>query len=416
MRFFFLFLACISASVVQVALAHPKVTLGIDVLLQDAAYRKLIQGKRIGLVTNHTAVNAKLQSSIELLKAEKKTLSLQALFAPEHGIAGLVYAEEKVQDAHDADGIPIYSLYGTTRRPTPEMLKGIDVIIFDMQDIGSRSYTYISTLFYVMEEAAKSKVKVIVADRPNPMGGKIVDGLLMDPNLRSFVGYINVPYCHGMTVGELALLFNSEYQIGCDLAVIPMKGWTRSMHFRDTGLHWIPTSPQIPEADTPFYYPATGILGELQIVNVGIGYTLPFKVVGAPWINAVEFADKLNALKFSGVHFQPFYYCPFYGSFKDKHCQGVLIVITDHTTYKPVTTQYLIIGMLKSLYPKQFKKALQSMKNRQEMFSKVNGTADVYRIITNEQYAIYELKKRCQMDRDTFSPTRKKYLLPDYQD
>jgi uncharacterized protein YbbC (DUF1343 family) len=296
------------------------------------------------------------------------------------------------------------------------MLKGIDVIIFDIQDIGSRSYTYISTLFYVMEEAAKKKIPVIVTDRPNPLGGKMVDGLLLDPKWRSFVGYINVPYCHGMTIGELALFFNQEYQVNCSLTVIPMKGWKRSMTFSDTGLHWIPTSPHIPEPDTPFFYPTTGILSELQFVNTGIGYTLPFKVVGAPWIKSGEFAGKLNALNFPGVFFQPFHYCPFFGSLKNKNCEGVKIIITDSSVYLPVTTQYLIIGMLKSLYPKQFKEGLKDMKNRREMFTKVNGSEEVYRIITEEQYAIYELKALCQRDREIFLPIRKRYLLSEYLD
>jgi len=265
-------------------------------------YASLLKNKRIGLITNHTAVDSQLQSSIELFKANSKgAYTLAALFGPEHGIYGYGYAEEKIANGKDKDGIPIYSLHGKTRRPTEQMLQDIDLLVFDIQDIGSRSYTYISTMFYSMEEAAKLKIPMVVLDRPNPINGVVVDGPLLDENCRSFVSYISVPYCHGMTVGELAQFFNKEYKVGCNLTVVPMKGWQRSMSFHDTGLPWIPTSPHSPEADSALYYPATGILGELQMVNIGVGYTLPFKCVGAPWIDGEAFAEQLNAQNFPGV-------------------------------------------------------------------------------------------------------------------
>jgi len=184
-------------------------------------------------------------------------------------------------------------------------------LLFDVQDIGTRSYTFISTLFYCMEEAAKASIPFIVLDRPNPMGGIVVDGPLLDEEWRSFLGYIKVPYCHGMTIAELALFFNEEYKVGCKLTVIPMRGWKRTMVFTQTGLPWMPTSPQIPEADTPFFYPATGLIGHCSIVNIGIGYTLPFKLVGAPWVEAEKFADALNQQKLPGVYFSLFITVPF---------------------------------------------------------------------------------------------------------
>ncbi|WP_079989577.1 exo-beta-N-acetylmuramidase NamZ family protein [Candidatus Protochlamydia phocaeensis] len=391
------------------------VKLGIDNLFTPA-YCSLLKGKRIGLITNHTAINAERQSTIELFKSQqhKYGYTLAALFAPEHGLTGVHYADEKVKHSQDPSGIPIYSLHGSTRRPTTAMLKELDLLVYDIQDIGSRSYTYISTLFYAMEEAAKQHIPVLVLDRPNPLGGLVVDGPLLEEKWRSFVGYINVPYCHGLTIGELALYFNGEYQIGCSLTVVPMQGWKRHMTFADTNLTWIPTSPHVPEAQTVFYYPTTGLLGELQIVNIGIGYTLPFKIVGAPWIDAALFSQKLNEQRFPGVHFQPFHYRPFFGRFAHQDCQGVLIVITDFKSYLPVTTQYLLIGMLKSLYPEEFKKALETAPQRQAMFNKVNGTDEVYRIIKEEPYVTWKLRALHQKERDAYLVKRRSYLLPLY--
>lgn len=408
---FFLFVICFTQS-----FAHEpiKVTVGMEVLLTEK-YKVLLSGKRIGLITNHTAVDSKMRSSIDLLKLHAPTYgyTLSALFGPEHGITGEDHAEEKIE-LKQLGGIPIYSLHGATRRPTEKMLKGIDLLIFDIQDIGSRSYTYISTLFYAMEEAAKHHIPFIVTDRPNPINGVTVDGPMLEEKWRSFVGYVNVPYCHGMTVGELARFFNEEYKVGCDLQVIPMKGWNRQMTFNDTALPWVPTSPYIPEASTVFYYPMTGVLGELQIANIGIGYTLPFKLVGAPWIHAKNFADKLNAQNLPGVHFHPFHYKPFYGKCAKKNCQGVLITVTDPLQYLPVTTQYVIMGILKSLYPSKFKEAMQESSHRREMFAKVNGTDRIYQIFQEKQFVVWELREFDKQQREAFLLKRKKYLIKNY--
>lgn len=395
--------------------ATPKVTVGADLLFSEEHADKLNK-KRIGLITNHTAVNRNMTSTISLVKqnAKKFNYTLTALFAPEHGITGGSHASELILDQRDEDNIPIYSLHGKTKRMTPEMLKKIDVLIYDIQDIGSRSYTYIATLFYAMEEAAKQNIEVIVLDRPNPINGIVIDGPMMDSDLRSIVGYINVPYCHGMTIGELALFFNAEYKIGCKLNVVKMKGWTRKMSFQDTGLSWIPTSPNIPEATTPFYYPMTGLLGELQIVNIGIGYTLPFKVVGAPWIDAKKLTAKLNAQKFPGVHFEPFYYKPFFGRFKNEDCQGALIFVTNPLIFKPVSTQYLMIGILKALYPEKFQEGIDSSKSRKEMFTKVNGSPEIYKIMTELTNIVWKLRSFHEKERADFGILRKKYLIPDY--
>jgi uncharacterized protein YbbC (DUF1343 family) len=408
--FFLLFLPVIGE-------AKPKVQVGSEVLF-STPYAEILTGKKIGLVTNHTAVSSSMQLTLELLHKHSKQYkySVTALFAPEHGIQGFAYAGETIEDQSSLNGLPIYSLHGKTRRPTELMLHDIDLLIYDIQDIGSRSYTYITTLFYVIEAAAKANIPVLVLDRPNPINGITIDGPMLNEDLRSFVGYVNVPYCHGMTVGELAQFFNKEYKIGCNVQVIPMKGWKRSMSFKDTGLHWIPTSPNIPESSTAYFYPTTGFLGELGIVNIGIGYTLPFKVVGAPWINAKKFAQALNSQKPSGVHFEPFYYRPFYGKFAGQDCQGIFIVITDPKIYKPVTTQYLIIGILKSLYSNEFKQALTLAKGSFEIFNKVNGTPEVLQIIQEQPYIAWPLKLLHQKQRDNFKQLRLQYLIPDYKD
>ena len=406
MRQFFLILFYLCSTGLT---AH--VDLGVDVFFAEG-YHKPLKGKRIGLVTNQTGVNRDLVPTIKLLKEQ---LNLVALFSPEHGLNGSGYAAEKILDEKSQDQIPVYSLYGSTRRPTSEMLKGIDVLIYDIQDIGVRSYTYATTLFYVMEEAASKKIPVIVFDRPNPINGLIVDGSMLEKGWRSYIGYINVPYCHGMTIGELAKFFNGEYQIRCQLKVIPMKGWKREMSYKDTGLEWIPPSPHIPEADTPLFYASTGILGELNIVNHGVGYTLPFKVVGAPWIDADHFAAKLNQQRLPGVKFIPFHYRPFYGLLKGQDCHGVLIRVIDKVRYQPLSVQYLLLGMLKSLYPKQVKTCLNDIsKTKKNLFCKANGNSEIFRMMSEEQYAAWKMISYQKEERESFQKMRAKYLISEY--
>lgn len=391
------------------------ISVGADVLFEKGI-PVLLKGKKIGLITNQSAVNQKLQTTFSLLKESAKDYELVAVFSPEHGYYGNAYANEKVEH-RQIKGIPLYSLHGSHRRPTEEMLAGIDLLIYDIQDIGTRSYTFLSTLFYCMEEAASRGIPFLVLDRPNPMGGVIVDGPLIDEQWRSFLGYVNIPYCHGMTVGELAQLFNKEYNVKCSLTVIPVRGWKRGMFFSQTGLPWVPTSPQIPEPDTPFFYPTTGIIGHCSIVNIGIGYTLPFKLVGAPWVEAEKLATYLNQQNLPGVYFQPYYFRPFFGKFKLENCQGVRIVITDPTRFLPLTTQYTIMGMLKNLYPQQFQEAISHVLNsrsKRDVFNKLNGTEAVLDIFTKEKFVIWKLREICTKARDQFLPVRKKYLISAY--
>lgn len=384
------------------------IDLGVDVFVKDG-YDKKLKDKRIGLISNQTGVNKRHIPTLNVLK--ECGLKVAALFSPEHGWQGHAYAWENVKDGA-TENLPVYSLHGKTRRPTDEMLKGIDVLIYDIQDIGVRSYTYATTLFYVMEEAAKKKISVIVFDRPNPINGVIIDGAMLEDKWRSFIGYVNVPYCHGMTIGELANFFNNEYKIQCNLEVVPMKGWKRTMTFKETGLTWIPTSPHIPEADTPLFYASTGFLGELGMVNIGVGYTLPFKVVGAPWIDADTFAAKLNSQKLPGVYFFPFHYRPFYGSMKGIDCHGVLIRITDIKRYQPLSVQYLLMGILKSLYPKEITDYLSQVdRSKKHLFNLANGNDVIYKILLQEQYAAWKMIAHQKEEREQFKKTREKYLL-----
>ena len=387
------------------------VDLGIDVFISEGHLEKL-KGKNIGLITNQTGVNKKLIPTADLLIQEAKEYTIVALFSPEHGFSGSFYANEKVEDGLTNHRIPLHSLFGQTRRPTDEMLKGIDVLIYDIQDIGVRSYTFATTLFYVMEEAVKRKIEVIVLDRPNPLNGLTIDGGMLEDKWRSFIGYINVPYCHGMTIGELAQFFNEEYDIGCSLKVIPMRGWKRSMSFKETGLTWIPTSPHIPEEDSPLFYASTGILGELDLVNIGVGYTLPFKVIGAPWIDADLLAQGLNKERMPGVYFVPFHYKPFYGSLKGQECHGVLIRITDVKKYHPVSVGYLLIGTLKNLYPNEVKKKLDKINgSKKKLFCQANGNEEIYQLFYKESRISWKMIGYQQKERKQFKERRKKHLI-----
>ncbi|MCE7936080.1 MAG: DUF1343 domain-containing protein, partial [Chlorobi bacterium CHB2] len=287
---------------------------GIDVLV--AQNFAPVAGKRVGLVTNQTGVRRDFrQTTVEALLATDRC-QLTALYAPEHGIDGSVLAGDEVAN-RSYRGIPVYSLYGATKKPTPQMLKNIDVMLYDIQDIGVRSYTFISTLIKVMEGCAEANIPLIVLDRPNPIGGDVIDGEVLDTAFRSFVGMVPVPYVYGLTVGELALMANGEGWLSnglkCELSVIQMARWNRGMRWRETGLQWIPPSPHIPTPEAGFAYAATGTLGELGIISIGIGYTLPFELVGATWMDGEDFANRLNSLDIDGIWFRKTSYKPLYG-------------------------------------------------------------------------------------------------------
>jgi uncharacterized protein YbbC (DUF1343 family) len=296
------------------------VELGIDVLEQNNY--ALLRGKRVGLVTNQTSVDSRGNKTRVLLHQH---CNLVALYTPEHGLSGTEKAGRYVKSRKDPlTGLPAYSLYGPTRKPTPAMLRGIDVLVFDIQDIGCRSYTYISTMGKCMEAAAENNVDFAVLDRPNPLGGVRIEGPSVEPTWISFVGQFPVPYVHGLTVGELAKMANDRGWIPghCNLTVVPMRGWSRSMTWNDTGLRWIPTSPNIPYARTPAYYVVTGMVGELNGAETGVGGRAPFEVIAANWVNAQDFTRYLRSLDLSGVIFT---------EFDHGHVHGSSMRISPHT-------------------------------------------------------------------------------------
>ncbi len=328
---------------------HPVVKPGIDVLLEKRL--DLIQGKRVGLITNATALTSDLESDIEALY-RAPGVDLRALFGPEHGVRGAQPAGAKVGSYTDArTGLPVYSLYGKHRKPTPQMLDSLDVLVFDIQDIGIRPYTYISTLALSMEAAAQKGIPFLVLDRPNPMGGLLVEGPVLEKKFKSFIGIFPIPYVHGMTIGELAELFNTEFGIGADLTVVKMDGWKRTMLFADTGLLWVPTSPHVPRWDTPFFVATTGGFGELGTLSEGVGTPNPFELTGAPWISADTLAQALNAANLPGVFFRPLTFHQYYAHFKGQTCSGVQIHILNYRRFLPMLTQLTILTTLYKLYP-----------------------------------------------------------------
>jgi uncharacterized protein YbbC (DUF1343 family) len=322
---------------------------GIDTLRADAF--KLLQGKRVGLVTNHTGRARDLEATIDLL-ASAKLVQLAALFSPEHGIRGIL--DEKVASSTDEKtGLPIYSLYGATMRPTDDMLKGLDTIVIDLQDIGARFYTYTTTLAYVMEEAAKRKIAVVVLDRPNPITGVQVEGPSLDPAELGFTAYFPMPIRHGMTLGEMAKLFNAENKIGAALTVVEMKYWNRDDWFDDTGLMWVNPSPNMRNMVAASLYPGIGAI-EASNLSVGRGTDTPFEQLGAPWVDGVRLAAELNRRSLPGVRFYPISFTPASSKFANQLCQGVFITVTDRSRLRPVRVGLEVASALFRLHPTQF--------------------------------------------------------------
>jgi len=322
---------------------------GLDVL--EAERFTPLRGKHIGLITNHTGVDTQGRSNVDLL-VHASSLQVVALFSPEHGLAGR--NNEKVSSSKDpTTGLPIYSLYGETRRPTDEMLQGIDALVFDIQDAGVRFYTYTVTMAYCMEEAAKRKISFFVLDRPNPMGGEIVEGPMLDPDKTSFVAYFPVPVRYGLTIGELAQLFNAENHIGVDLHVISMRNWHRNYFFESTGIKWIPPSPALRTAKGSVLYPGIEILQDSG-VSVGRGTQAPFEEFGAPWMNGDEVAAALNERHLPGLHFSGQQFIPISGPYSGERCGGVSIRVTNRFAARAMRLGLEIAGILQKLYPKQF--------------------------------------------------------------
>ncbi len=385
---------------------------GIEVL-RDGGFKQL-QGKRVGLITNPTGVDNNLKSTVDILN-EAPGVKLVALFGPEHGVRGDVHAGDEFGNTVDpTTGVKVYSIYGKTKKPTAEMLKGIDVLVYDIQDIGCRSFTFVSTLGLALEACAENGVELMVLDRPNPLGGNRVEGNLVERGYESFVSQFPIPYLYGLTPGEMALFLNGKEYVAngkkAKLEVIPMEGWTRDMTFDKTGMPWVLPSPHIPQPVTAYYYPATGILGELYYVSIGVGYTLPFQLICAEWIDAAKFADRMNALHLPGVKCRPIHVKPFYSTGQGKNLQGIQFYIDDVDGSSLTLLQFYAMQELAALYPDKKIFDVSTDKSRFDMFDKVCGT-DQIRLRFAKNYKVSDIVDYWNKDVDAFKKASSKYYL-----
>lgn len=402
----------LSLIIISAALtAGAQVKPGIEVL-RDNGFASL-QGKRVGLITNPTGVDNNLVSTVDIL-AKAPGVKLVGLYAPEHGVRGDVHAGDKVDGSVDkATGVPVYSIYGKTLKPTPEMLKDVDVLIYDIQDNGCRSYTFISTMGKAMEACAEQGKKFMVLDRPNPISGNKIEGNLVEDSCYSFVSQFPIPYIYGLTPGELARYLNEEGLIGkgdkVDLEVVPMEGYNRDMDFRATGMPWVLPSPHMPVPESCFYYPASGILGELYQISIGVGYTEPFKLFCAPWIDAEDLAKKLNDRDIPGVRFRPIHIKPFYSTGKGENLGGVETYITDVDKAPLSLIQFYVMDQLAQDYPqgRLFDSATQARKN---MFDKVVGSKNIRPMFT-KRYKVADIEQYWNKDNESFRAKSSKYHL-----
>lgn len=386
-----------------------RIQTGIEVLKNSNF--KLLEGKRVGLITNPTGVDNQLKSTIDILH-EAPNVNLVALFGPEHGVRGDVHAGDHVDNSSDpTTGLPVGSLYGKTRKATPDMLKGIDVLVYDIQDIGCRSFTYISTMGLAMEAAAENNIEFVVLDRPNPLGGLKVEGNLAEDGYISFVSQFKIPYLYGLTCGELAQMLNEENMLAkqCKLTVVKMKGWKRKMDYTQTGLQWIPSSPHIPHAHSAFFYPVSGIVGELGYLSIGVGYTIPFQMFAADWIKAEEFASALNNLHLQGVHFRPMHLKPFYSVGVGTQMQGVQVHLTDYQKANLSEIQFYVMQVIAQLYPDKAVFANANDK-RFDMFDKVSGSNQI-RLLFAKNNRFEDIQAYWNKDVEAFKKLSKKYYL-----
>jgi uncharacterized protein YbbC (DUF1343 family) len=369
---------------------------GLDVL--EAEKFAPLRGKHVGLITNHTGLDAQGRSTIDLL-SRATGVTLVALFSPEHGLAGR--NDERVASTKDAaTGLPIYSLYASTLRPTEEMLQGIDTLVFDVQDAGVRFYTYTSTMAYCMEEAAKRNISFYVLDRPNPLGGEIVEGPMLDPDKTSFTAYFPLPVRYALTIGELAQLFNAENHIGCDLHVVAMKNWRRNYFYESTGARWVPPSPNLRSTKGAVLYPGLEILQNAG-VSVGRGTETPFEEFGAPWLDGDAVASALNARRLPGLRFthQPF--IPVVGLYTGQRCGGVAVRITDRQAVRSMRMGVEIATVLKNLYPANFDPAKLLL---------LTGNAETIRQL-QESVPPEQIVTSWSTDLSAFDTLRRKYFL-----
>jgi len=373
-----------------------RVQTGLDVL--EAQKFAVLRGKHVGLITNHTGIDWQSRTTVDVL-SKAAGVHVVALFSPEHGLLGR--NDDRVSSSEDAaTGLPVYSLYGETRRPTDEMLQGIDTLVFDIQDAGVRFYTYTATMAYGMEEAAKRHIAFYVLDRPNPLGGNIVEGPMLDADKTNFVGYFPLPVRYGLTIGELAQLFNTENNIGCDLHIVSMKNWHRNYFFESTGARWVPPSPNLRTLKGAVLYPGIEILQNAG-VSVGRGTETPFEEFGAPWMKGEDVASALNGRRLAGLHFvnQPF--IPVTGLYSGQRCGGVGVRITDQQAVRSMQMGMEIATVLKKLYPDKFDPA--------KLIGLVGNEKTIQEL--QEGVPAGQIVASWTEDLKAFDATRKKYFL-----
>jgi uncharacterized protein YbbC (DUF1343 family) len=372
------------------------VQMGLDVL--EAEKFAPLRGKHIGLITNHTGLDSQGRSTVDLL-SHAPGVHLVALFSPEHGLAGR--NDERISSTKDAaTGLPIFSLYAETLRPTDTMLAGIDTLVFDVQDAGVRFYTYTSTMAYCMEEAAKHNIAFYVLDRPNPLGGEIVEGPVLDADKTSFTAYFPLPVRYALTIGELAQFFNAENHIACDLHVIAMKNWHRNYFYESTAARWIPPSPNLRTLKGAVLYPGLEILQNAG-VSVGRGTETPFEEFGAPWINGEEVAAALNARHLPGLHFAAQPFIPVVGLYSGQRCGGVAVRITDRQAVRAMRMGIEIATVLKKLYPTDFDPAKLLL---------LTGSDETIRLLQDGTLPD-QIAASWSTDLSTFDTLRRKYFL-----
>lgn len=356
--------------------SYGRVYSGLEVFL--AKYTYLVKGKRVGLVTNQTGINADKASTIDIFHKDPR-INLVALFAPEHGIRGDIKAGETVPGGKDpGTGLPIHTLYGANgHKPTKQALDTIDVLVYDIQDVGSRAYTYIWHLAECMSAAAPAGKEVIVLDRPNIFGAKTTDGPITEKDFLSFIGLYPVPRTYGMTVGELAYYLNNVEGIKCRLTIIPMMNYKRGINWDKTGLPWVAPSPNIPNVNSAYCFAATGTIGETSCVNIGIGTNAPFQIIAAPWIDAKKMAEDLNAQQLPGVIFQTIEFVPNKGIFSKQKNYGIHIDVTNPAIFLPTATETAILCHLKKFYGNKFSFNPDNNPDRLKRFDKAMGTSKI---------------------------------------
>jgi uncharacterized protein YbbC (DUF1343 family) len=388
------------------AVARPvHVRSGLEVLLEDSL--AVVKGKRLGLVTNPTGRDRQGRTAVELLAA-RKDLRLLRLFAPEHGLDGTRPAGEQVRDEiHEATGLPVTSLYQGSRTVDPSLFAGLDMVLFDVQDIGIRPYTFTSTLAEVMKGAARADIDVVVLDRPNPLGGTLVAGLSLEPEWASFIGLFATPYVHGLTAGEWARLVNREFGIGCRLRVIPAAGWRRGMDWAAGGLPWLPASPNVPTADTPLAMAVTGPVGELGSASIGIGTAQPFWLAGTDSLDADVLVESFNAARVPGLRAIPWSWTPTAGSWSGRRCRGMRLLVTDAALADPGLGQLALLEALRAAGVDLLARSSEAQRN---MFCKALGTR---RVLDGLRSGASLAPLRTDMARDvqTFRARRAPYLL-----